>query len=155
MTELATILLRRNVVTGEELAHAAHDEPRFPKGGGSATHHCRDSAARDAHPRRPYLGGYTVECSLKALILELTPEPDKADKLKKITAGQKMHRPDVLLGELRDLGVVLPLDLARRMRRFDWTTDLRYEAGRRDTGETIAFLRTAKAIYDWVEDQLP
>ena len=102
-----------------------------------------------------YLGGYTVECSLKALILELTLEPDKGDKLKKLTAGSKMHRPDILLGELRDLGVELPLEVARRMRRFDWTTDLRYETGRRDTGETTAFLRTAKAIYDWVEGQLP
>jgi hypothetical protein len=66
-----------------------------------------------------------------------------------------MHRSDVLLGELRDLGVSLPLEITKRMRRFDWTTDLRYETGRRDTGETIAFLKTAKAIYDWVEDQLP
>lgn len=41
------------------------------------------------------------------------------------------------------------------MRRFDWTTDLRYETGRRDTGESIAFLNTAKAIDDWVEGQLP
>jgi HEPN domain-containing protein len=102
-----------------------------------------------------YLGGYTVECSLKALILELTPDTDKADKLKEITAGAKMHRPDILLGELRNLGVALPLDLAKRMRRFKWTTDLRYETGRRDTGETTAFLTTAKAIYDWVEGQLP
>ncbi len=102
-----------------------------------------------------YLGGYTIECSLKALILELTPEPDKPDKLKEITAGAKMHRPDILLGELRNLGVAFPLPLAKRMRRFDWTTDLRYETGRRDTGETTAFLRTAKAIYDWVEGQLP
>ena len=66
-----------------------------------------------------------------------------------------MHRPDVLLGDLRDRGSLLPLDIAKRMRRFDWTTDLRYETGRRDTGETIAFLRTAKVIYDWVEGQLP
>ncbi len=66
-----------------------------------------------------------------------------------------MHRPDVLLGALRNLGADLPLALARRMRRFDWTTDLRYETGRRDTGETTAFLNTAKAVYDWVEDQLP
>jgi len=101
-----------------------------------------------------YLGGYTVECSLKALIIELTPEIDKADKLKEITAGAKMHRPDILLGELRNLGVALPLVLAKRLRRFEWTTDLRYETGRRDTGETTAFLTTAKAIYDWVEGQL-
>jgi len=105
----------------------------------------------DAH----YIGGYTVECTLKALILELTPDPDKPAQLKRITSGASMHRPAVLLGELRNLGAALPLVLSKRMRRFDWATDLRYETGRRDTGETIAFLNTAKAIYDWVEGQLP
>ena len=105
----------------------------------------------DAH----YIGGYTVECTLKALILEQTPDPDKPDKLRRITSGASMHRPDVLLGELRTLGIALPLHLTKRLRRFDWTTDLRYETGRRDTGETIAFLNTAKAIYEWVKGQLP
>ncbi|MEX1098400.1 MAG: HEPN domain-containing protein [Planctomycetales bacterium] len=102
-----------------------------------------------------YLGGYTVECSLKALILHLTPDSDKPGQLKRITSGARMHRVDVLLGELRDSGIALPLEIAKRMRRFDWTTDLRYGTGRRDTGETIAFLNTAKAVYDWVEGQLP
>lgn len=102
-----------------------------------------------------YIGGYAVECSLKALILHQTSDSEKPEKLKRITAGAKMHQPDVLLGELRDLGVLLPLDIAKRMRRFKWSTDLRYETGRRDTGETVAFLRTAKAILDWVEGQLP
>ncbi len=103
-----------------------------------------------------YLGGYTVECSLKALILELTPDSDKPGKLEDLTRGKKMHRADILLGELRNLGVNLPLAIARRMHnRFEWTTDLRYETGRRDTGETTAFLTTAKAIYEWVEGQLP
>ena len=102
-----------------------------------------------------YLGGYTVERSLKALTLQRTADPVKPVKLKQLTAGAKMHRSDILLGELRVLGVALPLEIAKRMRRFDWTTDLRYETGRRDTGETIAFLKTAKAIYDWVEGQVP
>ena len=102
-----------------------------------------------------YIGGYTVECSLKALILHQTLDPEKPDKLKQITSSAKMHRADVLLGHLRDMGTSLPLELAKRMRRFDWTTDLRYETGRRDTGETTAFLKSAKAIYDWVENQLP
>ena len=102
-----------------------------------------------------YIGGYAVECSLKALILHRTPDSERVDKLKLITAGAKMHRPEVLLGELKVLGVSLPIEIARRMRRFDWTTELRYETGRRDTGETTAVLRTAKAIYDWVEGQLP
>ena|SRR5436190_2325421 len=101
-----------------------------------------------------YLAGYTVECSLKALILHLSPSANRAAKLVQITSGAQMHRPDVLLGELRAFGIVLPMEIARRMRRFDWTTDLRYETGRRDTGETIALLNTAKAIYDWVEGQL-
>lgn len=102
-----------------------------------------------------YIGGYAVECALKALILSRTPVVDQPQVLKQITAGATMHRPDILLGKLRDLGVALPLEIARRMRRFDWATDLRYETGRRDTGETIAFLKTAKAIYDWVEGQIP
>lgn len=102
-----------------------------------------------------YLGGYTVECALKGLILHRTPDHEKAHKLKRLISGAKMHRPEVLLGELRALGIVLPLEIARRMRRFDWTTDLRYETGRRDTGETIALLKTAKAIYDWVKGQVP
>lgn len=101
------------------------------------------------------IGGYTAERSLKALILHLTPESDKATTLAKISGGAQMHRTDVLLGRLRDLGVALPAELAKRLRRFGWTTELRYEAGRRDTGETVASLRTAKAVYDWVEGQLP
>ena len=50
-----------------------------------------------------YIGGYTVECSLKALIMELTSDPDKPGKLMRITSGASMHKPDVLLGELRIL----------------------------------------------------
>jgi hypothetical protein len=102
-----------------------------------------------------YIGGYAIECSLKALILHSTPNADKPETLKLISSGSKMHRPDVLLGELRKLGVLLPLELAKRMRRVDWTTSLRYETGRLDTGETIGFLKTVKAIYDWVQGQLP
>ena len=102
-----------------------------------------------------YIGGYAVECSLKALILELTPAASRVVMLQRITSGASMHRPDVLRGELRVLGVALPLDLARRMRRFRWDTDLRYETGRRDTGETAALMNTSKAIYDWAEGQIP
>jgi hypothetical protein len=102
-----------------------------------------------------YVGGYTVECSLKSLILHRTPDLERPEKLKQITSGAKMHQPDVLAGELRDLGVSLPVEITKRMRRLNWKTDLRYETGRRDRGETIAFLKTVKAIYDWVEGQLP
>jgi hypothetical protein len=102
-----------------------------------------------------YVAGYTVECTLKALILEKTPLSVKSAKLAMISSGKKMHAPAVLLNELRNLGVQLPVEIAKRMRKFRWSTDLRYETGRLDTGETIAFLKTAGAVYDWVEGQLP
>ena len=104
-----------------------------------------------------YLGGYAVECALKSLILHLTPEADRPARLAAITTSAAMHRPEVLLGLLRPLGVALTPALAKRMRspRFDWGTDLRYESGRRDTGETIAFLKTVELVTTWVKGQLP
>jgi hypothetical protein len=102
-----------------------------------------------------YIGGYSVECSLKALILEKTPEADRPAMLKRLTQGAIHHRAEVLLDRLRDCGVVLTVALARRMRRYGWATDLRYEIGRKDTGETNGLLRTARAVYEWVEGQMP
>lgn len=101
-----------------------------------------------------YIGGYCVGCSFKAVILEKTPTADRPDMLRKLTHGATYHRPEVLLDRLRDLGVALTPELARRMRRFDWTTDLRYETGRKDTGETNALLKTAGVIYQWAERQI-
>jgi HEPN domain-containing protein len=102
-----------------------------------------------------YLAGYSIECTLKALILELTPAPQQAEMLEKISSGRKMHEPETLGAILKDLGHPIPLDLVKRFRRSGWTTALRYESGRADTGETRGFLKTAKAAYDWVEGQLP
>jgi len=67
-----------------------------------------------------------------------------------------MHDPEKLLELLWERGVKPPVDLRKRMARFvgTWATDLRYETGRRDTGETRAFLNTAEAVYDWVEASL-
>lgn len=101
-----------------------------------------------------YIGGYTVECALKALILHKTPTTGFASRLRDLSSGAKMHRPEVLLGILRDMGVLLPLTFAKKYRRANWMTGLRYETGRKDTGETRAFLRTAKETLDWVEGEL-
>ena len=101
-----------------------------------------------------YVGGYAVECSLKALILEKTAQPDRPDKLLRISSGATMHRPEILLQELRSLGIRLTPELAKRMRRFDWNVNLRYETGRRSRGETRGLLRTCIEIRDWVKGQL-
>jgi hypothetical protein len=91
---------------------------------------------------------------LKALILEKTPVADRPLVLEQLTHGAAFHRPEVLLGRLSALGVDLSPKLAKRMRRFDWSTDLRYEIGRKDTGETNALLNSAREIYFWVKPQI-
>jgi hypothetical protein len=101
-----------------------------------------------------YIGGYSVECSLKALVLERTPEADRDRVHEQLTHGSTYHKPEHLLARLKERGVVLTPELAKRMRRFDWETALRYEIGRKDTGETLGLLKTAKAIHDWVEGQI-
>lgn len=104
-----------------------------------------------------YLAGYAVECALKALILHRTPVANHADTLSKITAGKKMHSVEVLAGILNDLGSPMPRALLRKLlqtRHIRWSTNLRYEYGRIDTGETRAFLKTAKQAYEWVGGQL-
>jgi hypothetical protein len=101
-----------------------------------------------------YVGGYAIECSFKALILDNTAEADRPEKLLRITRGATMHQPETLLQELRTVGVALTPNLAKRIRRFDWVVSLRYETGRRNRGETRGLLRTCAEIYKWVEDQL-
>ena len=102
-----------------------------------------------------YIGGYSVECSFKALILEKTSEAKRPTTLDQLTRGATYHKAEALLDRLKERGIVLTLELAKRMRRFDWTTDLRYETGRKDTGETNGLLRTAREVYHWVEGQIP
>ena len=81
---------------------------------------------------------------------------ERSAMLDQLTQGAKYHRVEPLLDRLRDRGIFLTVDLAKRMRRFSrtWTTSLRYETGRMDTGETIGLLRTARATYGWVEGQI-
>jgi hypothetical protein len=101
-----------------------------------------------------YIGGYSVECSLKALVLQVTPEAERGGMLAKLTKGATVHKPEYLLPLLKAGGIVLTPELAKRMRRFDWETAMRYEIGRKDTGETYALLNTARAMYEWAEPQI-
>ena len=107
------------------------------------------------HLDAQYLGGYAVECALKALILHETPDAERAATLTRITSGASMHRSEVLLGKVRDLGVDLPEEIADQMDRFVWTTSLRYESQERGHEATELFLVTARLVFNWVEGFLP
>lgn len=71
-----------------------------------------------------YIGGYSVECSFKALILEKTAEIDRLKVLADVTHGAAYHKHERLLAMLKARGVSLTPYLAKRMRRYDWSTSL-------------------------------
>ena len=102
-----------------------------------------------------YLAGYTIECTLKALILHVTPEAERAAMFNRISSGSTMHYPENLGAILRGQGRPIPFELVKKYRRFGWSTGLRYESGRTPTGETRGFLKTAQQTYEWVEGELP
>ena len=101
-----------------------------------------------------YLAGYSVECSLKALILQRTPETNQIPTFERISSGSHWHKAEHLKAELKSNHVEMPLELVKRLRRFEWDTSLRYESGRRNRGEVRGYLKTAKAVIDWVEEQM-
>ena len=72
-----------------------------------------------------YLAGYAIECTLKALILALTPAAQRLDTLKRISVGKKMHDFEVLAGILKDKGQRLPTALVKKFRRYEWSTAMR------------------------------
>jgi HEPN domain-containing protein len=102
-----------------------------------------------------YFGGYVIECSLKALILEKTPDEKKLKILARITKGAQWHRFENLRAELRnEFAIELPREVVRKLKGNRWSTDLRYETGRRETGQTKAFLKAAGLLYNWVQGQM-
>lgn len=101
-----------------------------------------------------YLGGYAIECSLKALILHHTLDSNRMAMVDRTTRGRSMHDPEVLAGELRELQLAVPRLLMKRIVRSTWSPDLRYLVGRADTGETRGFLKTAGSLLKWVDGEL-
>ena len=101
-----------------------------------------------------YIAGYSVECALKALIMHTTPTADQADTFAKITSSAKMHYPENLKDILKTKGCVIPFEYVKKLRRFGWTTQLRYETGRRPPSEVRGYLRVAKNVIDWVQGEM-
>jgi HEPN domain-containing protein len=103
-----------------------------------------------------YLAGYAIECSLKALILHSCSQAEYDELHSKITSGGKMHDAEILGDILKTRGFPIPFEIVTKLRqqRYKWSVNLRYETGRKNSGETRGFLKLAKATYNWVEEQL-
>ena len=103
-----------------------------------------------------YLAGYTVECALKALILSRTEPEARPAVSARISRGRKMHEYAILIENLPRprQGEGWPPLLLKRLRRSIWSTDIRYDSGKFDHGETRAILNTAAEVLRWVEGEI-
>ncbi|MCC6126535.1 MAG: hypothetical protein IT426_16365 [Pirellulales bacterium] len=101
-----------------------------------------------------YLAGYSVECILKALVMYRTPEMNRKAAFQRLKGGAKMHYPEHLKEELKNLGHPIPNEIVKGFRRFGWSTDLRYEHGHWPVGEVRGYLKVAKKTIDWVKGEM-
>ena len=104
-----------------------------------------------------YLGGYAVECSLKAMILRRTPRGEFEVMNERLTAaGAKGHDFEylgtLLKGQMggrakRDREVLGPLAACLKD-LFGWSTNLRYEATTVRPAEAKRFFRAVRELCD-------
>jgi HEPN domain-containing protein len=90
-----------------------------------------------------YLAGYTVECSLKAVILSAVLKPGHPKTPPEINTNNL----EKLVATARLLGEEIPIHIVRRFRKGPfWSTDLRYETRRVSTADARTLLRTAERV---------
>ncbi len=102
-----------------------------------------------------YLAGYSVECMLKALILDAVPQPQEAELLGSFR-GAKAHDYDWLLQLYAEKGAArMPASVVPHFARVNfWSTDMRYAPGTIAAHEEHAFVDAAIAIITWAERRL-
>lgn len=64
-----------------------------------------------------YFAGYLVESTLKALVMHLTSEINREAAFQRLKSGAKMHYPENLKEELKNLGRPIPKDLVKGVLR--------------------------------------
>src|SRR5262249_6697073 len=105
-----------------------------------------------------YLGGYSVECSLKAMILKRTAKNDYQPPREALTeVGALAHDFEYLKGILKERTVgrsardreILGMITRSIKRVSSWTTELRYQAHLVKSKEAEIFLQAAQNILDY------
>jgi len=101
-----------------------------------------------------YIGGYAVECGLKALYLSRVPVPRQAAEID----GRLKDLGHNLIGLSESIatrfGVAMPRDVRVRFRERvapGWDVTMRYYAGQRSRRDAEEFLGAVKAVLDWID----
>ncbi len=107
------------------------------------------------HTAAVYLGGYGVECMLKALILESVDAKNRAEAQKKFR-GRIAHDFDWLRGMYRNLGgAEPPKEIIKQLVIVSgWSTDLRHEPRQIAAPDALAFMKAVEAIIHWADGRL-
>jgi hypothetical protein len=102
-----------------------------------------------------YLAGYSVECTLKALILSAVP-PTQDEEILGLFRGARAHDYKWLLQVCAGKGGArLPPSVVPHFARAtSWSTDTRYTPGRIAACEAKAFVESAAEIILWAEGRL-
>ena len=102
-----------------------------------------------------YLAGYTVECTLKALLLA-NLSGVRRRKLLSEFRGNRAHSIEWLRSLYRlHIGAQIPRDIARHLvRAASWSTELRYATGALKQAVAEEFLKSAAAIFSWADARM-
>jgi HEPN domain-containing protein len=98
-----------------------------------------------------YLAGYSIECILKALILERTPR-SRRDEIQLSLKEDFGHSLSRLRRGLIEQRVAIPRKVMDELvYAYTWSPRLRYEPGPGDAATAQRFLTAAKSIVDWAD----
>jgi hypothetical protein len=102
-----------------------------------------------------YLAGYSIECILKALILNALTQTQQEESLRSFR-GTKAHDYDWLRDVyLQNGGTRFPSDITRSFTLVnDWSTDMRYVPRNMKEEEIDAFLKATREILIWADGRL-
>jgi HEPN domain len=102
-----------------------------------------------------YLGGYVVECALKALILARTPRNQRQQKCTIISRGTRGHDFEYLRAELKAAKCPVPPQIVLLLGRVaEWSTEWRYAVGLGQYRRAKEFFDAVQEIRNWTERSL-
>lgn len=102
-----------------------------------------------------YLAGYSVECMLKALILNSMPEKEH-ETVEAEFRGQRAHQYEWLRHRYAQTNAPgLPVGISQSLAFVStWETSLRYQPGLGEPEDAARFLREVKGILEWADNRI-
>jgi hypothetical protein len=101
-----------------------------------------------------YLAGYAIECMLKALLVVVTPLPERRDVLRSFRSAQG-HDLQWLGDRLRANRVSIPIAVLKELAYVaSWSVDLRYEPGPGDRDDAQRFIGSTTSILNWADGRM-